>query len=854
MGAVGPNHYCCLLNRNFAVYNKTTGAEISNISIGSFMPGTSGDPRILYDQHSGRWIAIATNFSDRIHLNVSLTSDPTGSWYKTSFIVSQGSDAGKWPDYPTLGVDANGIYSAAFMVGGTNQMTLFAIDKAPLLDSPPSLGTVTAFRLLPWEGALQPVHTYGTPSGEYVISRRTSTLLRLRRVNPPLTAPTLTEVGNVSIPWHSSPPDAPALGSTTPLDTVGDRLMMSVYRDGSIWTAHTVRVDNRAACRWYEAQVSPISLVQSGTVADSTLHYFFPAIMVNETGHAVMGFTGSSANQYAGAYYTGRRALDPAGEMATPYQYRAGNAAYNLIDGYGRNRWGDYSYTTLDPQDESVFWTIQEYAQTSNIWSTQVAVVSTGDCNNNGVEDECDISCGLPGGACDVTGCGLSLDCNSNLIPDECETDCNGNNVPDDCDIVAGTSEDCNGNGVPDECDPYADCNTNGAQDICDIAGGTSLDCNANEVPDECDISSGTSEDCNTNIVPDECEPDGDNDGAIDDCDGCPSDSGKTDPGVCGCGTPETGDTDGDTMLDCVDNCVDEPNPGQEDCDGDDVGDACVITAGEPVFENFGTTSGRVTGSTPLAHDMHFGRPVGVIGFDLDYYSGTSESTMLTVSFYANDADNQVYPPDGLIVSRTYSLGLGSPAVLHDDFDPPVSMPADVWMEVHFSNGFYGWNTTPDEPTIGTSAGVYWDRSAQSGGSAYFRAGITGGVDCNANGVPDACDLVDETSPDCNANNVPDECDIDLGASADDNGNSVPDECEAGCLCGDLDGDGGVVDLGDFSPFSVCFGLRAPTEQCPQSLFDCADLNGDGWVNLTDFSTFQVLFGTVNSNTPPNCL
>ena len=27
---------------------------------------------------------------------------------------------------------------------------------------------------------------------------------------------------------------------------------------------------------------------------------------------------------------------------------------------------------------------------------------------------------------------------------------------------------------------------------------------------------------------------------------------------------------------------------------------------------------------------------------------------------------------------------------------------------------------------------------------------------CNGNGIPDACDVADETSPDCNANLVPD--------------------------------------------------------------------------------------------------
>ncbi|HNQ23015.1 MAG TPA: hypothetical protein PKK06_07970 [Phycisphaerae bacterium] len=442
-GAIGPNHYVITVNTNFAIFNRTTGAELSNVSLSSFLPNSSGDPRVLFDQHSQRWVVIVSSFNSgaRIHLAVSRTSDPTGDWFKTYFVTAQGSDTGRWPDYPTLGVDQHGIYTAAYMVGGG--MTIFAIDKAPLIASTPSLGTITAFRGLPWEGAMQPVHTYGTPEGEYVISRNTSLNgLRLRRINPPLTAPTLTELGNVTVPGFQDPPDAPALGASVALDTVDSRLMMSVYRGGSIWTCHTINYFQQAAVRWYEVSVSPQSLVQYGTVSHATRFYFFPSIMVNAAGHVALGFTGSSGSEYASCYFTGRKLSDAPGEMGAPVLYQAGTAAQNLIDSYGRNRFGDYSYTTLDPADDLTFWTLQEYTAANNVWGTYVGVLShgSGDCNGNGIADPCDIDCGPTGWACDVPGCGQAADCNANGIPDE-------------CDIASGKSGDDNVNSIPDECE-----------------------------------------------------------------------------------------------------------------------------------------------------------------------------------------------------------------------------------------------------------------------------------------------------------------------------------------------------------------------------------------------------------------
>ncbi|MCA9290508.1 MAG: hypothetical protein KDA25_05235, partial [Phycisphaerales bacterium] len=75
--------------------------------------------------------------------------------------------------------------------------------------------------------------------------------------------------------------------------------------------------------------------------------------------------------------------------------------------------------------------------------------------------------------------------------------DCNGNGIGDHCDIIDGLSLDCDLNDVPDECQD--DCNNDGIPDVCES------DCNGNGTPDPCDIAAGTSDDCNANGIPDEC-------------------------------------------------------------------------------------------------------------------------------------------------------------------------------------------------------------------------------------------------------------------------------------------------------------------------------------------------------------
>ncbi len=78
-----------------------------------------------------------------------------------------------------------------------------------------------------------------------------------------------------------------------------------------------------------------------------------PSLVVNTNGDMVIGFSGSKTNEYIGAFYMGRLANGTTLDM--PVLLQAGRSFY------GNTYWGDYSYTSLDP-DGLTFWTVQEYA------------------------------------------------------------------------------------------------------------------------------------------------------------------------------------------------------------------------------------------------------------------------------------------------------------------------------------------------------------------------------------------------------------------------------------------------------------------------------------------------------------
>src|SRR5919107_5147607 len=99
--------------------------------------------------------------------------------------------------------------------------------------------------------------------------------------------------------------------------------------------------------------------------------------MVSGQGHAALGFSTAGNAARIDASTTGRLASDPSNTLRTPtVQYTSSTFGYNPASDPGGDfgrRWGDYSYTALDPDDDMTMWTVQQYCNASNSYGVRVA-------------------------------------------------------------------------------------------------------------------------------------------------------------------------------------------------------------------------------------------------------------------------------------------------------------------------------------------------------------------------------------------------------------------------------------------------------------------------------------------------
>ncbi|MFI5144664.1 MAG: T9SS type A sorting domain-containing protein [Ignavibacteria bacterium] len=415
-GDVGPAQILVIANGRVKVFDKTGVLGALNTTTDNFFStvrngsGTS-DPHIRYDRLTQRWFITMINVAtpNRILIAVSSGSTISGSSSFTFYFfqhdmvgTTPNSDTGGFADYDTFGLDKYALYIGVNVFNAAGNAVLgttgFVINKSSIIAG---TLTVTPFRQLtngsntgPWTPQGVNNDDPSATEGYFIgVDFMVYSQLDIRRVTNPGGTPSISGNITLTVPSTYAPISQPALGTSTTLDALDDRLFAAhlhknkVTGTQSLWTAHNIRVNssgvgtssgNRNGGRWYEIAnlTGTPSLNQSGTLYDTSSSgnprgFWIPGVAMNGQGHMTLGCSTAGANLRAEIAASGRLFTDILGLTQSYTLAQSSSFAYNITV-TNPQRWGDFSQVNIDPNDDMTMWTIQEYCNAANSWCERV--------------------------------------------------------------------------------------------------------------------------------------------------------------------------------------------------------------------------------------------------------------------------------------------------------------------------------------------------------------------------------------------------------------------------------------------------------------------------------------------------
>jgi hypothetical protein len=413
-GAVGESQIVTVTNAEILVQGKTFGETLSpgivrlNVFFGSVSFGGSApscfDPRAFYDPVHRRFIVItAVNGSSSISNNgfiiaISQPGTAQGNW---TFYGIDG-DAGNttWYDYPYVGFNKDLLVVTGNMFSAANAFQnskMWIFKKVDLYDGRPinySTNTQEIFRPNSDGASFCPAIDYDNTSNRVMMVQNWNGNLNgsgytrlsyIEGMPPAASFNVLGLVESAGLTWASSGGGnfAPQQGGSQAIDAGDARMGNAVVINGKIWYAHTIfqPATNPTICgiSWCSTNLNG-EVQMNGTIFGGVYRYY-PSIAVNRSEDVLIGYTVSSAGRYASAAYAYRIAADPWGQVRNEYAFQEGLDYYFKAFSGTRNRWGDYSVSTLDPVNQTL-WTVQQYAElrqggTTSRWATQWAQVNS---------------------------------------------------------------------------------------------------------------------------------------------------------------------------------------------------------------------------------------------------------------------------------------------------------------------------------------------------------------------------------------------------------------------------------------------------------------------------------------------
>jgi hypothetical protein len=413
-GDVGPNHYMQMTNVVTEIFDKSGNTVLGPFPGNVFWTGLGGlcedtnrgDVIVLYDEERDSWFVSQFAFDNAftqfsLCIAVSTTGDPTGSYYQHDFDFT----AIGFPDYPKYGFVTDGIGVMAnlftppfFGFGGTG---LGVIDKTEAFTAGPA--TMILFQLGASEFGFLPGDNDGPlfdnmPPTFFTNNGGSGDRIDVWEITPDFAVPsnsTIAEVAKLPVPPFDSDIcpasreeciDQPGSGANNIpfLEAIADRLMHRLQlRDfgQEKWAVvnHTVDADGngKAGVRWYEFRNHKDRgwrLNKAGTFSPDGDHRWMGSVAMNAKGETCLGYSISSSTTYPSIGVAGRRgrsAILNRGELVV----FDGN-----VDQFVQRdtaRWGDYSAMSIDPVDDTCWYT-QEHARPNSFigedfgWATKI--------------------------------------------------------------------------------------------------------------------------------------------------------------------------------------------------------------------------------------------------------------------------------------------------------------------------------------------------------------------------------------------------------------------------------------------------------------------------------------------------
>lgn len=410
--AVGPEHVMHSASRMLLVTDRQ-GGDALEISWGDFFevpPTTLQDPRIVYDELHGRWIATEASWDctppgpntvgvGYLDFAISATADPTGVW--DSYYIPW---IDKMPTIPAVGTSTTMVSLVAqigpinMVCGGTGWTygwEAFAFDWSSLLAHPSTLPYVDS-EIHFWESlrpALQTPATspnlffVGTTEYSGITGGGEATYLRVTGTVAAhtasfATATNLTATGLVASMWVGGDrPDQPGghveggvpYANTNVVWQSGrliSTLTQSCFKPVQLLSEQCFRVTELSTATTTPTLVQDFYIVPTDGGGDLNGDAYLGGAALSDDGtlHLVWSQSSEAAGDYISTYAARQLPGDPPNTIGTPELVGHGESTYTPSTG-----WGNYQAIASDPQIPTAIWQGAPRAGSDGTWVTTVS-------------------------------------------------------------------------------------------------------------------------------------------------------------------------------------------------------------------------------------------------------------------------------------------------------------------------------------------------------------------------------------------------------------------------------------------------------------------------------------------------